>query len=208
MPLSIRDLAARPRGRKQVYTQRFDRTQQKYIPVEEEQPYWIDYTASSSRTEMSRALERAGQVVQDWLRADANRLKSFPPIVINITDGVHNGSGNPIETADRLCQLSTNDGYVLLFSSHLTSSGQRLAYPRTVQEIDARVADVDERVWAKHLFRMSSQIPMSMLRKARSSFNVDLQEEARGFSYNASPAELIGFLRWGTQPSDNLVLQW
>ena len=206
MPLSIRDLAARPKGRKQVYAQRFDRTQQRYIQVKEDQPYWIDYSANSSRTEMARALERGGQVIQDWLRVDANRLRSFPPIVINITDGAHNGSGNPIEMADRLRQLYTNDGHVLLFSCHLTSSGllQRLAFPRTVQEIDAKVADIDERAWAKHLFRMSSLIPVTMSRKARSAFNVDLQEDARGFIYNASPAELIGFLRWGTQPSDNL----
>jgi hypothetical protein len=206
MPLSIRDLAARPKGRKQVLAQRYDRTKREYIQVKEERPYWIDYTANSRRTEMAMALDRAGQVIYDWLRMDANRLKSFPPIVINITDGAHNGSGNPVEMADKLCQLYTNDGHVLLFSCHLTSSGllQRLAFPRTVQEIDAKIADADERVWAKQLFRMSSQIPMTMSRKARTSFNVDLQDDARGFIYNASPAELIGFLRWGTQPSENI----
>jgi hypothetical protein len=207
MPLSIRDLAARPKGRKQVLTQRFDRALNRYVQVPEEQPYWIDYIANSSRTEMARALQQATQAVQEWLRMDANRQKSFPPIVLNITDGAHNGSGNPSEAADRLRQLYTNDGHVLLFSCHLTSSSgshQGLAFPRTAQQIDTKVADIDERVWAKHLFAMSSQIPLTMSRKARTAFKVDLQDDARGFIYNASPAELIGFLRWGTQPSENL----
>jgi len=207
MPLSIRDLAARPKGRKQVLTQRFNREQNRYIQVPEEQPYWIDYSANSYRTEMASALQQAGQAVQAWLRMDTNRLKSFPPIVINISDGQHNGLGNPSEMADRLRQLYTNDGHVLLFSCHLTSSSgayQGLAFPRTVQEINARITDIDERVWAKNLFDMSSQIPLTMSRKARTTFKVDLQDDARGFIYNASPAELIGFLRWGTQPSENL----
>jgi hypothetical protein len=143
MPVSIRDLAARPKGRQSVYAQRYDRRQQKYAPVKVERPYWIDYIANSRRTEMAKALEQASYVVQRWLGMDPNHLKSFPPIVINITDGFHNGIGNPIDMANQLRQLYTNDGHVLLFSCHLTSSGvnQRLAFPSTTQEIDTKISN-------------------------------------------------------------------
>ncbi len=205
MPISIRNLAANPKGRKSVLVQRFDRLQQKIIQVKEEQPYWIDYTADSRYTEMAKALQRAYRVIQDWLAADANRHKSFPPIVINITDGEHNGEGDPIAMANYVRNMHTDDGHVLLFSCHLTSNGlQRLVFPKVVDEIDAQIQDIDERESARQLFHMSSIIPATMVRKARSSFNAGLQEGARGFIYNASPSDLIDFLRWGTQPSDNL----
>nr|MBA2679831.1 hypothetical protein [Ktedonobacteraceae bacterium] len=175
MPISIRELAANPRGRRTVLVERFDRAQKKNIQVKETQSYWIDYIANSRRTEMALALQAASQAIQDWLRADFKRSQSFPPIIVNITDGDHNGEGDPVQAADRLRDIATNDGHALLFCCHLTSTGmQRLVFPKTIQQIDVQIANVDERTWARQLFRMSSEIPITMVRKARASFNAGL----------------------------------
>jgi len=184
--------------------EKYDRVQGKKVQVQEMQPYWINYSADSTKTEMAKALQRAYRVVQDWLQADLRRRQSFPPIVINITDGAHNGEGDPIEAAKSIRQLYTDDGHVLLFSCHLTSnSTSHLVFPRDAQVISRNVSNADEREWAVNLFEMSSEIPATMAKRARESFNAGLPDGARGFIYNANPADLIDFLSWGTRPSQN-----
>lgn len=201
-PISIRELAAHPKGKRLVLVERYDSRQGKMVAVKETQLYWIDCVADSRLTEMAQALDQAHQALQGWL---PQHYQSFPPIVINITDGIHNGQGNPIEASTRIRTLYTNDGHVLLFSCHLTSSGEQgLIFPRVAQQIDASISNQDERGWARQLFTMSSILPASMIQKARTSFNVGLEDGAHGFIYNATPGDLIDFLRWGTQPGDNL----
>jgi hypothetical protein len=202
MPVSIRHLASNPKGRRQVITERFDSASGKMVQVKETQSYWIECTADSRYTEMAKALQKTYQVVKSWLTIDKKHLQSFPPIIINITDGMHNGTGDPEEAATRIQQdLYTNDGHALVYSCHLTSSGyQRLVFPKTQAQIDTAISDVEEREWARQLFTMSSTIPGTMVRRAKSSFQASLEEGARGFLYNADPSDLIDFLRWGTQP--------
>jgi uncharacterized protein YegL len=203
-PVSIKDLAENPIGRRPVLVEKYDRVQGKKVQVQEMQPFWINYTADSTKTEMAKALQRAYRVVQDWLQADLRRRQSFPPIVINITDGAHNGEGDPIEAAKSIRRLYTDDGHVLLFSCHLTSnSTSHLVFPRDAQMISRNVSNADEREWAVNLFEMSSEIPATMAKRARESFNAGLPDGARGFIYNANPADLIDFLSWGTRPSQN-----
>src|SRR5207249_3336009 len=104
--------------------------------VQEDRPYWIESYAKSYKTEMAEALSGASQAVQNWLNADPRRHLSFPPVVINITDGQHNGKGDPIVQAKRLRQLRTDDGPVLLFNCHLTSNNTRkLTFPHDIRQI-------------------------------------------------------------------------
>ena len=203
-PVSIKELADNPRGHRAVLVERYDRVLKKKVPVKEMQPYWITYTPSTSKTEMAKALQKSYRVIQDWLGADPRRRQSFPPIVINITDGEHNGEGDPIVMAKQIRQLATDDGHVLLFSCHLTSrSSDRLVFPKDASIIRQHITSSEEQTWAINLFEMSSEIPSSMAKRARESFNAGLADGTRGFIYNANPADLIDFLSWGTRPSQN-----
>jgi hypothetical protein len=204
LPISIKDLANHPLGHRPVLVERYDRVQGKKVQVKERQPYWISYTADSSKTEMAKALQRAYRVIQEWLLADPRRRQSFPPIVINITDGAHNGEGDPLDAARSIRNLYTDDGHVLLFSCHLTSnSTSRLIFPKDTQELYRHVPDTEEREWALKLFEMSSEIPCTMAKRARESFHAGLADGTHGFIYNANPGDLIDFLSWGTRPSQN-----
>jgi hypothetical protein len=198
-PISISKLAAKPKGYNRVLVGRS--IQGKIQQVEEMHPYWVEYTAGSRYTEMAKALQSAYQVIVNWLRADPKHSLSFPPIIVNITDGEHNGEGDPAREAAKVRELYTHDGHALLFSCHLTSHGQqRIVFPKTQQIINAQIANVDERDWAIQLFNMSSLIPRTMVRKARETYSVGLEDGVRGFIYNAGPSDLVNFLRWGTQP--------
>ncbi|HJT57794.1 MAG TPA: vWA domain-containing protein [Ktedonobacteraceae bacterium] len=200
LPVSMIELNAHPRGSRPVLVERYDSAQRRNVQVTEMQPYWVDYVADSRYTEMAKALQKACQVIQDWLRAEPKRYHSFPPIVVNITDGEHNGTGDPVEEARRIREIYTNDGHALVFNCHLTSSGlQRLVFPRSVYEINAQITNPDEREWARQLFTMSSMIPRSMVQRARTSYNARLDDGSHGFIYNASPSDLIDFLHWGTK---------
>lgn len=200
-PISIRELDSKQVDQTRVQVARNIGGQ--VTMVEESRPIWVKYSASSQRTEMALVLQRAYQAIQKWLTEDNKRYQSFPPIVVNITDGDHNGTGNPVTEAARVRELATYDGHVLLFNCHLTSHGrQRIVFPSRVETINTQITDPDEKDWARQLFNMSSTIPRTIIRRARDLYHVVLEDQARGFIYNASPSDLMNFLRWGTQPNN------
>ncbi len=67
-------------------------------------------------TPMCQALDVASPAIEDWT---AQHTESFPPIIINVTDGAA-GDGDPEEQAHRLTNLHTEDGNALLFNIHLS----------------------------------------------------------------------------------------
>jgi hypothetical protein len=77
---------------------------------------WFDPVANSG-TPMCQALHQARTLLQPWVQAHQS---SFPPIVINITDGEAT-DGDPRPPAEALRALGTIDGNVLLFNLHLSS---------------------------------------------------------------------------------------
>lgn len=59
------------------------------VPRRHKFPVWIDPVAKP-RTPMSEAFNRAGAVLADWVKSHP---ESFPPILINISDGAATDSG-------------------------------------------------------------------------------------------------------------------
>jgi hypothetical protein len=202
VPVPLPDLAENTRGKQSVRKTKYDSIKGNYVTVDEEQPYWIEPLANSSWTEMALAVSRAHQVVQDWLRADPRRRASFPPIVINITDGRHNGKtkgDDPVQEARKLRQLRTDDGAVLLFNCHITKSNtQALSFPSSSTQIKSLNLLQQEQEGAQQLFDMSSEVPATMAKRAQQLSGTTLSPGARGFIYNASGEDLIRFLSWGT----------
>ncbi len=201
VPVPLPDLAENSRGKHTVRRPKYDPIKGNYVTVDEEQPFWIEPVAKSQWTEMASAINKAHQAVQGWLHADPRRRASFPPIIINITDGRHNGAkgDNPVQEAMKLQQLGTDDGAVLLFNCHITKSNkQSLSFPYDIAQIKSLNLSQQEHVGAEQLFQMSSEIPPTMAKRAQDVSGTSISPGARGFIYNASGEELVRFLSWGT----------
>ena len=148
-------------------------------------PVWVEPLAIGS-TPMCEALDLAGTICAEWIEAHPH---SFPPVVINMTDGVAN-DGDPIAWAERLTRLSTTDGQLLLFNASIaTEAGGTIAFPS-----DPDTLPSDE---AKGLFAMSSELPPFMVDAAATAGH-DVTQGARGFVHNADVSAIVSFLRIGT----------
>jgi hypothetical protein len=88
-----------------------------------EQNLWIGQRAQGS-TPMCAALESALKLVEKWCRQPKN-ARSYPPTVINITDGeTSDGSADDIRAiAARIRATGTDDGGTILINIHLARAG-------------------------------------------------------------------------------------
>jgi hypothetical protein len=149
-------------------------------------PVWIEAKADGM-TPMCQALSTTRDILQRWV---VDRPNSFPPTVLNITDGEAN-DGDPIPLARALRGVATNDGEVLLFNCHLSSKrGPQVQFP----ESSAGLVDS----FASMLFEMSSELPPAQLEAARAE-GFAVTTGSRGFVFNASLEDLIRFVDIGTR---------
>ncbi|MEX5710366.1 VWA domain-containing protein [Parafrankia sp. FMc6] len=156
-------------------------------------PVWIE-PVFGYRTPMCQAIATAGEHVYGWA---ASHPDSFPPIVINITDGMVTDS--PFDGADlaewaaRLTSIETRHGRTLLFNIFLSPT----VAPEALFPVTA--ADLPEP--GPELFAISSTLPASMVANARGA-RVEITDGARGFVFNAGLATLVWFLEIGTRVAD------
>lgn len=149
---------------------------------------WID-PISEGNTPMCEALSKCYDLVSQWISVHQS---SFPPIVINITDGEAT-DGDPEPNAERIKELGTSDGNVLLFNLHISpSSPKTLMYPRAQDEGTLP----DE--FAKRLFRMSSSLPEIYVNNLTTDGYL-VEGSSRGFVFNAGLVELINAVDVGTK---------
>src|SRR5439155_11815064 len=110
-------------------------------------PVWFE-AKPGGRTPMCQALATA----QQFLKVFLERFPScYPPLVVNITDGMST-DGDPRAAATALCELASTDGNVLLFNAHISNS---VALPIEFPDKEDALPDN----FAKLLFRMSSPLP-------------------------------------------------
>ncbi len=148
-------------------------------------PIWVEPYGSRG-TPMSAALDLAGSTVVEWAN---DNYDSFPPIVINVTDGEAT-DGDPRPLAEQLRGIVTSDGALLLFNSHMSDrDDQPLQFPNSPQLLP------DE--FARTLFDMSSELTPRMVSVAR-GLNIPMNDGARGFTFNSDAAALAEFLDVGT----------
>jgi hypothetical protein len=152
-------------------------------------PIWFRPVANGG-TPMCQAINMAEQVISQWLMQHPD---CFPPIVINITDGEAT-DGDPSLPARNVSELKSSDGNVLFFNVHISSVGGALyEFPSSESELPDQ--------YAKQLFNMSSILPDYMREIARQEgYKVD--ENSRGFVFNADIVSVIRFLDIGTRPSN------
>jgi hypothetical protein len=147
---------------------------------------WYDPAAQFGTPTMT-ALDYTKRVVAGWIAAHP---KSFPPIVLHITDGDPT-DGDPEPAAAALRDLSTDDGNVLLFNCHLSErTDPALLFPAF--EFDIPGTD------SMRLFRMSSLLPEKCLGNARAK-GYQVEGGARGMIFNADSTHLIQLIQIGTR---------
>jgi len=152
-------------------------------------PVWVDPVASGG-TPMSNALTKAQSVVSAWLN---DHPTSFPPVVLNLTDGEAN-DGDPTIPAEALRQLTSADGPTLLFNLHVSSdSSEPISFP----DSDASLPNQ----YARTLFNMSSILPDHMRTYAQQQ-GIPVSDGTRGFVFNADITSIVQFLDIGTRASD------
>ena len=154
-------------------------------------PVWFE-PKGEGRTPMCQALQIARDVIGNFI---AEHSACFPPIVINITDGMAN-DGHPHKPARELCELASQDGNVLLMNIHISPNGTT---PILLPSTDQGLPDD----FARLLFHMSSPLPGAMLEQAY-TLNTPIENGARGFAFNADLSSVIQLLEIGTRVSSNL----
>lgn len=155
-------------------------------------PIYFEPNAENG-TPMDKAFDKAYDAAYGWTNRNPD---SFPPIVINLTDGVPNDlqfSGNGKKTHDaaiRLMNLGTNHGKLLLFNAHFGNLNDgEVLLPGAKSELNDK--------YAQYLFDFTSTIPSTLIENAKlSGFNP--QSGAKGLIFNASVEFLIKFIDFGS----------
>jgi hypothetical protein len=148
-------------------------------------PIWLDPVADGA-TPMSGAMDQAGALIARWVKEHSS---SFPPILINISDGAAT-DGDPLVWTQRLASLSTEDGNVLLFNLNVSAlGGDQIFFPASADELP------DD--YARQMFAMSSELPGFMQEMAGMQGHT-IKPGARGFVFNADITSIVNFLQIGT----------
>lgn len=158
------------------------------VEVETPYPVWVR-PVHGGGTPMAEAMELAVNVISQWIAANPD---SFPPIVINITDGEPNDGQAVAYAAKSLQSLATSDGHALLLNAHIPDGGSRaqVLFPMPGQPLHDQYADF--------LSQISSPLPAPLAdAAAQSGFNV--QPGAAGLVFNADADVLVRLLTFGTQ---------
>ena len=154
-------------------------------------PVWVE-PVHGYRTPMCQAVAVAGAHVYEWANAHPD---SFPPIIINITDGfVTDDPYQGVSLADwaeRLTGIKTQDGPALLFNVFLapTTEGE----PKMLPDSGAGLPEP-----GPALFQISSVLPAPMVASAVAE-GYPVTANSRGLAFNADPRTLVKFLRIGTR---------
>ena len=91
------------------------------VEVEDDFPIWIEPVASGV-TPMAAAFEMACNLVDSWTK---NHQSSFPPVVINISDGAPDSQPDVQNAASKLSKLGTSDGTTLILNAHISDGTQQ-----------------------------------------------------------------------------------
>lgn len=162
------------------------------VPVKVKLPVWFDPKAGGG-TPMRAAVDHAYSLLEPWVQAHPD---SFPPIVINITDG-QSTDGDPSAGFTKLKGLATRDGGTLVMNVLLSdqSAGSRVAWPTTSEGVPSG--------HLRALVDVSSELPDVMRRNGISRFEIPLESGSRAVVLNGSIVDVVQMLWIGSQAANN-----
>ena len=163
------------------------------IITTQEQKYWITPRAEGS-TPMYAALLSAYDMAERWCRKIHNR-HSYPLTIFNITDG-EASDGDPenlLDISDKIKQLHTDDGNVLLLNIHISSheGNEPVIFPASKEELP-------QDKYAHLLYDMSSTMPATYNETIFQIRDNSIDPPFRGMSYNTSITDLIAMMNIGS----------
>lgn len=157
------------------------------VEVDEIIRVFVKSTANGG-TPMAEAFHQAYKGVEKFV---TNNPNSFPPIVINITDGEPNDFNSATQQAKKITQLKTTDGNVIVLNAHIANASAGKV------ELPNNNAGFSNNQFANFLFEISSVLPDNLANKAQEvGFNV--QPNSRGFVFNADAEALVRILNFGS----------
>lgn len=161
-----------------------------------ERRQWIEPLAKG-KTPMGDALKMARRLVGSWCR---KHPESFPPIVINITDGeATDASHEEIYTlAEGIKNCKTNDGATLLMNIHL-AEGDNTTAPTLTFPTENDTLPTNRH--SQLLYNISSILP-ALYNNALPNSSATPR---RAICYNASLNELVGLLAIGTLSMEQMI---
>lgn len=183
--VTISELDANPARIDTVNEVTVDEDTSELVTTEIPMPIWVDPVMQNG-TPICGAIVKACEIIDAWIPA---HRQSFPPVVINITDGDPT-DGDPLPYADVLKQRCTDDGNVLFFNCCLSESpGTPFIFRGNVELMPDDCA--------RRLFKMSSVLP-EQLRQVAINREFEVEPNARAMAFNADMLVLIKFIRMGT----------
>lgn len=155
-------------------------------------PYWFKPMAKYG-TPMGAAFEKAHSLLCGWIKKDGHE-DSYPPVVINITDGGQTDcqANILINGAQKVQALNTRDGHVLVLNCHISNTSDSILFPLKKEELPGDS-------YSLSLFEMSSVMPnifnadMANIRQ-----DADIFSDYRGMGYNVNMNALFNMIDIGT----------
>jgi hypothetical protein len=159
------------------------------VEIDDQFPIWIE-PAAVGETPMTEAFSMASELVSNWIE---EHKSSFPPVVINITDGEANSLASAKAAAEQLSHLETEDGKTLLLNAHISGGSElEVILPSSSEQLPKG----DN--YAQFLFDISSELPPPMLERAAAS-GLTPAAYSKGFVYKAKLETMIQLLEIGTK---------
>jgi len=154
---------------------------------------WVKPSALG-KTPMLSAFEQVYKLLYDWTHRHCDQ-QCFPPMIIHITDGeATDGEAHEIlAAAEKLQQLRTADGHVLLMNIYIGTDNDKQAVLFPASE-----AILPDTPYARLLFRMSSGMPAIYRTRIAEITGRPVPNTCRGMSYNTSMTDLISLLNIGS----------
>ncbi len=148
---------------------------------------WFDPVAYGD-TPMCKALSLARDLMKNWVE---DHPSSYPPILINITDGQAT-DGDPEGITSEILSLQSADGAPLVWNCHLSSN------PATPVAFPSDIMSLPDDKYAQALFSMSSTLPPQYVGYAR-EMQLDMLDSAKAYVFNAQLEQLVEFIDIGTR---------
>lgn len=176
-----------------IVTRKETRTRKGLQIKEVEQVQWVSAHHNGSWTHVHKAFEKAKTLLGSWL-AEHHEHDCYPPTIINVTDGVFNGTTreNLVQQANELKAMFTNDGNVLLWNIHITPDHlEQILLPVSKEEMKA-----DK--YSELLYDMSSLLPERYNRPISDLRGDNTNERHVAMTTNTDMSTLIQLMDIGT----------
>lgn len=157
---------------------------------------WVRPKACGS-TPMYEALAQIKSMLRDWCDNPHNK-DSFPPLVINISDGGCNDADDSeiLNLSEEIRELHTTDGNCIFVNIHLATDDAKQNHSLIFPTFEELIADDQEGLT---LYKMSSTLPAELEMVIHELTGHKSNQPCKCFARNASICEVLAMADIGTE---------